>query len=67
VTAGDREPVAADSLPSFDRAVWRAPCGSDDVWRGKAPDPAPAGFWSHALVVEEAASSQLELLGESSW
>lgn len=64
VTAGDWEPVAADSLPTFDRAVWQALCGSDDVWRGKAPDPAPAGFWSHALVVEEASSSQLDVLRE---
>lgn len=64
VTAGGWEPVAADSLPTFDRAVWQALCGSDDVWRGRAPDPAPAGYWSHALVVEEAASSQLDVLRE---
>jgi biotin-(acetyl-CoA carboxylase) ligase len=64
VTAGGWEPVTADSLPTFDRAVWQALCGSDDVWRGRAPDPSPAGFWSHALVVEEAASSQLDVLRE---
>lgn len=64
VTAGGWEPVAVDSLPPFDRAVWQALCGSDDVWRGRAADPSPAGFWSHALVVEEAASSQLDVLRE---
>lgn len=62
VPAGGWERVAADSLPTFEGAVWRALCGSADVFRGPGKDPGPAGFWSHALVVEEASSSQLDVL-----
>lgn len=64
VPAGAWEAVAADTLPTFDRAVWEALCGGDEVWRGPGADPGPAGFWSHAIVVEQAASSPLDVLRE---
>lgn len=64
VAAGGWERVPADSLPTFDRAAWQALCADEDAWRGQGKDPGPAGFWSHALVVGEAASSQLDILRE---
>jgi BirA family biotin operon repressor/biotin-[acetyl-CoA-carboxylase] ligase len=54
--------VDVDSLAPGDRALWQALQGGPRLWRGRAPDSAPPGFWSRAVVVAEAASSQFDAL-----
>ena len=61
----DGSATPADSLSSCDRALWRALGGGDRLWRGTARDPDPSGFWSRAVVVAEAPSSQFDSLRES--
>ena len=61
----DGSEVGADSLPSDDRALWRALGTGRRLWRGTARDPGPPGFWSRALIVAEAPSSQFDVLRES--
>jgi BirA family transcriptional regulator, biotin operon repressor / biotin---[acetyl-CoA-carboxylase] ligase len=60
VAEGSAVPV--DSLPPREGALWRTLGGGVHVWRGPAPDPGPAGFWSAAVVVGEAPSSQFDAL-----
>jgi len=52
------------SLPACDQALWRTLASCDRVSRGLGPDPGPAGFWSRALIVGEAAASQFDSLRE---
>ena len=60
---GSAAPV--DSLPTGERALWRTLGGGDRLWRGTARDPEPSGFWSRAVVVAEAPSSQFDSLREA--
>lgn len=55
----------AYSLPPGDRALWRTLGGADRLWRGTGRDPGPSGFWSHAVILAEAASSQFDALREA--
>jgi BirA family biotin operon repressor/biotin-[acetyl-CoA-carboxylase] ligase len=61
----DGAEVGVDSLPPSDQALWRALGTRDRVWRGTARDPGPGGFWSRAVIVAEAASSQFDALREA--
>ncbi len=61
----DGSATPADSLPSSERALWRSLAGGDRLWRGTARDPDHSGFWSHAVVVADAPSSQFDSLNES--
>ncbi len=63
--AEDGSAASADSLPTSERALWRALGGGDRLWRGTGRDPDPSGFWSRTVVVAEAPSSQFDSLRES--
>jgi biotin-(acetyl-CoA carboxylase) ligase len=63
--AEDGSEVHADALPPADRAVWRALGTDARVWRGPGLDPGPPGFWSRALIVAAAHSSQFDALRDS--
>ena len=54
--------VGVESLSPDDRALWRALGTGRRLWRGSARDPGPPGFWSRALIVAEAPSSQFDAL-----
>ncbi len=58
----DGSPTRADALPPADRALWRALGGGERPWRGTARDPGPPGFWTRAVVVADAPSSQFDAL-----
>lgn len=57
--------VPVESLPPSEQALWRSLGSGSHVWRGRGRDPEPAGFWSAAVVVGEAPSSQFDALRES--
>jgi len=61
----DGSEVRVDSLPPGDQALWRVLGGGDRLWRGTTPNPGPQGFWSRAVIVEEAPFSQFDILRES--
>ena len=58
-------PASPGSLEADDQAVWRASGTRDRLWRATGADPAPAGFWSHGLIVAEARASQFDVLREA--
>jgi BirA family transcriptional regulator, biotin operon repressor / biotin---[acetyl-CoA-carboxylase] ligase len=60
----DGSEVSVDSLRPGDQALWRALGAGSRVWRATARDPGPPGFWSRALIVAEAPSSQFDALRE---
>lgn len=62
VRVDDASAWRAESLPPADRALWRGLEGGRQLWRGTAANPGPGGFWSHAVIVEEAPSSQFDAL-----
>jgi biotin-(acetyl-CoA carboxylase) ligase len=63
--AAEGSAVAVESLATTEQALCRT-LGTDvRVWRGPGRDPEPAGFWSVAVVVGEAPSSQFDALRES--
>jgi biotin-(acetyl-CoA carboxylase) ligase len=53
-----------DLLSAGERALWRALSPSERLWCGTARAPGPPGFWSCAVVVAEAPSSQFDVLRE---
>ena len=53
------------SLSVGDQALWRALGPRDRLWCGTGPDPGPPGFWSRAVIVAEAPSSQFDTLREA--
>ena len=57
--------VPVESLAPSDQALWGALGTRPRPWRGHGRDPGPAGFWSRALIVGEAPSSQFDALRES--
>lgn len=59
---GDGSEVDVDSLPPFDQALWRALEGGHRTWRGTGRDPGVPGFWSRAVIIAEAPSSQFDAL-----
>jgi len=61
----DGSQVRAESLPPSDLALWRGLGGGRQLWRGTTRNPGPGDFWSRAVIVEEAPSSQFDLLRES--
>jgi BirA family biotin operon repressor/biotin-[acetyl-CoA-carboxylase] ligase len=58
----DGSEADVDTLAPGDQALWRALGGGPRPWRGTARDSAAAGFWSRAVVVAEAPSSQFDAL-----
>jgi BirA family biotin operon repressor/biotin-[acetyl-CoA-carboxylase] ligase len=60
---GSEAPV--ESLLPGDQALWRALGGGRRLWRGTVRDPGPPGFWSRAVVLAEAPSSQFDALREA--
>ena len=58
----DGAEVRVDSLPPSDQALWRGLGGASRLWRGTLRDPGPPGFWSCAVIVGEAPSSQFDAL-----
>ena len=62
--AGSWSEVKKGSLPPGDEALWRALGADHRLWSGTSDDPGPPGFWSRALVVAEAPSSQFDTLRE---
>jgi len=62
--AEDGSEARVDSLPPSDRALWRALGTGERLWCGTARDPGPPGFWSRAVIVAEAPSSQFDVLRE---
>jgi biotin-(acetyl-CoA carboxylase) ligase len=54
-----------DSLLPGDQALWRALGGGHRLWRGTARDPRPSGFWSRAVILAEAATSQFDALRDA--
>ena len=62
--AGSWSEVTEGSLQPSDEALWRALGAGHRIWSGTADDPGPPGFWSRALVVAEAPSSQFDTLRE---
>jgi biotin-(acetyl-CoA carboxylase) ligase len=63
--AEDGAKVCMDELSPGDRALWRVLGEGRRLWRGTATDPGPPGFWSSAVVVGEARSSQFDALQEA--
>jgi hypothetical protein len=61
---GDWSDVHVDSLLPSDQVLWRALGTGHRLWRGTGHNPGPPGFWSRALIVAEAPSSQFDTLGE---
>src|SRR3989304_4098006 len=62
--AGGGSEVTAGSLrPSYE-ALWRRVGAGGPLWSGTGDDPGPSGFWTRALVVAEAPSSQFDTLRE---
>ncbi|MCG6925087.1 MAG: biotin--[acetyl-CoA-carboxylase] ligase [Acidobacteria bacterium] len=61
----DGAETRVDRLPPTEQALWRVLGGTGRPWRGVSPGPGPPGFWSHAVVVSEAPSSQFDVLRES--
>jgi len=61
----DGAETRVDRLPPSEQALWQALGGASRPWRGAAPGPGPPGFWSHAVIVAEAPSSQFDVLRES--
>ena len=61
----DGAKARVDQLPPSDRALWRVLGRGARLWRGPGRDPGPPGFWSHALIVAEAPSSQFDILREA--
>ncbi len=57
--------VPVESLAPTEQALWRTLGSGTHVWRGPGRDPEPVGFWSTAVVVGEAPSSQFDALRES--
>jgi len=57
--------VPFESLAPTEQALWRTLGTGAHVWRGPGRDAEPAGFWSVAVVVGEARSSQFDALRES--
>jgi biotin-(acetyl-CoA carboxylase) ligase len=57
--------VRVDQLAPSDQALWRLLGGGRRPWRGTAGDHGPSGFWSRALIVGEAPSSQFDALREA--
>jgi BirA family biotin operon repressor/biotin-[acetyl-CoA-carboxylase] ligase len=57
-----RRPVT--ELSEVDQALWQTLGSGSQVSVGEWPDPGPAGFWSRALIVAKATSSQFDLLRE---
>jgi biotin-(acetyl-CoA carboxylase) ligase len=57
--------VPVESLAPTEQALWRTLGTGARVWRGPGRDPELAGFWSVAVVVGEAPSSQFDTLRES--
>jgi BirA family biotin operon repressor/biotin-[acetyl-CoA-carboxylase] ligase len=64
-SVGDGVEAPVESLERGEQALWRALGTGPRPWRGTGVDPGPAGFWSLALVVGEASSSQFDALRES--
>jgi biotin-(acetyl-CoA carboxylase) ligase len=62
--AEDGSEVRVDSLPPSDQALWRGLRGGRRLWRGTTRNPGPQGFWSRAVIVEEAPFSQFDRLHE---
>jgi BirA family biotin operon repressor/biotin-[acetyl-CoA-carboxylase] ligase len=62
--AEDGSEVRVDSLPPSDQALWRGLGGGRRLWRGTARNPGPRDFWSLAVVLEKASSSQFDSLRE---
>jgi BirA family biotin operon repressor/biotin-[acetyl-CoA-carboxylase] ligase len=62
--AGSWSEVRKGSLLPSDEALWRALSAGHRLWSGTGDDPGPPGFWSRALVVAEAPSSQFDALRE---
>jgi biotin-(acetyl-CoA carboxylase) ligase len=63
VAEGSVLPV--ESLAPGGQALWRTLGTGTRVWSGQGRDPEPAAFWSAAVVVGEAPSSQFDALRES--
>jgi biotin-(acetyl-CoA carboxylase) ligase len=61
----DGAQVGVESLPPGDRDLWRALGTGRRLWRGTMRDPDATRFWSRALVVAEAPSSQFDALREA--
>jgi biotin-(acetyl-CoA carboxylase) ligase len=57
--------VAVESLTHAEQALWRTLRSGVEVWRGSGRDPEPTGFWSAAVVVGEASSSQFDALRDA--
>jgi biotin-(acetyl-CoA carboxylase) ligase len=64
VRAGSWSEVTEGSLLPSDEALWRALGTGERLWSGTGDDPGPPGFWTRALVVAEAPSSQFDTLRE---
>jgi BirA family biotin operon repressor/biotin-[acetyl-CoA-carboxylase] ligase len=62
--AGSWSEVPKGSLLPSDAALWRALGAGHRLWSGTSDDPGPPGFWSRAVVVAEASSSQFDTLRE---
>ena len=62
---GEGSEAGVDSLPPGDQALWRALGTRQRLWRGTIRDPDPPGFWSRALIVAEAPSSQFDALRDA--
>jgi len=62
--AGSWSEVSKGSLLPSDEALWRALGAGHRIWSGTADDPGPPSFWSRAVVVAEAPSSQFDTLRE---
>jgi BirA family biotin operon repressor/biotin-[acetyl-CoA-carboxylase] ligase len=64
VRADSWSEVRKGSLLPSDEALWRALGARHRLWSGASDDPGPPDFWSRALVVAEAPSSQFDTLRE---
>ena len=62
--AGSWSEVTEGSLLPSDETLWRALGTGERLWSGTGDDPGPPGFWTRALVVSEAPSSQFDTLRE---
>ena len=58
----DGSEARVESLRPGDQALWRALGSGNRLWAGTARDPGPPGFWSRAVIVAEAPSSQFDTL-----